>query len=104
MVRVPTPPSKRPMCCFVTLIYFMSDPEFLYEYDFGDGWMHLIEFESTRPIDPDINYPICIAGARHGPPEDVGGVRKKKAPAWLRKEPADAFDWHRCSSPDAAVR
>ena len=59
-------------------LFHVRNPEFLYEYDFGDGWMHLIEFESTRPIDPDINYPICIAGARHGPPEDVGGVRKKK--------------------------
>lgn len=55
-------------------LFHVRNPEFLYEYDFGDGWMHLIEFESTRPIDPDINYPICIAGARHGPPEDVGGV------------------------------
>jgi hypothetical protein len=52
----------------------VRNPEFLYEYDFGDGWMHLIEFETTRPADPDIKYPICIAGARHGPPEDVGGV------------------------------
>jgi len=46
---------------------------FLYEYDFGDGWIHFIEVESLIPLDDDLKYARCIAGERHRPPEDVGG-------------------------------
>ncbi|MBL8699438.1 MAG: plasmid pRiA4b ORF-3 family protein [Alphaproteobacteria bacterium] len=45
-----------------------------YEYDFGDSWRHEIEIEELAPADtPAGPLPICIAGARHRPPEDVGG-------------------------------
>lgn len=43
-----------------------------YEYDFGDGWEHKIEFEKI--IDQEIKKPKCIDGARACPPEDCGGV------------------------------
>ena len=43
-----------------------------YEYDFGDGWEHEIEFE--KYIDQEIKKPKCIDGARACPPEDCGGI------------------------------
>lgn len=54
--------------------YHVPNPHILYEYDFGDSWLHLIEIETQIPRQPDVQYPICIDGARHRPPEDVGGV------------------------------
>ena len=47
--------------------------KFLYEYDFGDGWLHDIVFEGHSPIDLGRNYPVCLDGSRACPPEDVGG-------------------------------
>lgn len=42
-----------------------------YTYDFGDGWEHEILLEKTAaPVD----RPTCVAGRRHCPPEDCGGV------------------------------
>jgi hypothetical protein len=46
---------------------------FLYEYDFGDSWTHELLVEKT--LSPaETKYPICLAGERACPPEDVGGV------------------------------
>jgi len=47
---------------------------FRYEYDFGDGWDHLIRVERILPLDQVPHYPLCSAGANACPPEDVGGV------------------------------
>lgn len=47
--------------------------KFLYEYDFGDSWAHEIVVEKILPFDPQGQYPICLDGARAGPPEDCGG-------------------------------
>mgnify|MGYP002279009582 CR=1 FL=1 len=47
--------------------------EFVYEYDFGDGWRHWIEVERVARPNPDWFYPLCIAGERAAPPDDVGG-------------------------------
>jgi hypothetical protein len=49
------------------------EPKILYEYDFGDGWRHWIEFETEKPRAANETYPLLVDGARHGPPEDVGG-------------------------------
>jgi hypothetical protein len=46
----------------------------LYEYDFGDGWLHEILLEKLLPFDAKAVYPQCLAGARACPPEDCGGV------------------------------
>jgi hypothetical protein len=46
-----------------------------YDYDYGDGWEHVILIEKTNV--PAIEYPghpICLAGAHACPPEDCGGV------------------------------
>ena len=47
--------------------------EFVYLYDFGDGWTHRVVVEHIRPPEPRIRYPRVLAGARACPPEDVGG-------------------------------
>ncbi len=47
--------------------------KFEYVYDFGDGWRHILVIESVTTPDPNINYPLCIDGARSCPPEDCGG-------------------------------
>lgn len=47
--------------------------EFDYEYDFGDGWEHRIAVEGTGKPVTDWPYPLCVAGERACPPEDVGG-------------------------------
>jgi Plasmid pRiA4b ORF-3-like protein len=46
----------------------------VYEYDFGDGWEHLIELEEELPsADVTARLPHCLGGARACPPEDCGG-------------------------------
>lgn len=47
--------------------------EFVYEYDFGDGWHHRIKVRPADKPSPDWFYPLCVAGERAAPPDDVGG-------------------------------
>lgn len=54
--------------------YLKNNKKFTYEYDFGDGWIHSIEYEGSYDKIPDQKYPVCLDGERAGPPEDVGGV------------------------------
>jgi hypothetical protein len=46
---------------------------FTYEYDFGDSWHHELLVESIEPPE-EFKYPVCLAGERACPPEDVGGI------------------------------
>jgi Plasmid pRiA4b ORF-3-like protein len=48
--------------------------EFQYTYDFGDNWEHVLAVEKAFSPDKDARYPVCLAGARACPPEDVGGI------------------------------
>jgi len=48
--------------------------KFVYEYDFGDSWEHVIVVEKILRPERGVKYPLCIAGRRACPPEDVGGV------------------------------
>ena len=47
---------------------------FIYEYDFGDGWRHVITVERIEPWTQDMYVPPCLDGARACPPEDCGGI------------------------------
>lgn len=47
---------------------------FVYEYDFGDGWLHEVQYEGSPQPEPDVEYPLCLEGGRACPPEDVGGT------------------------------
>jgi len=44
-----------------------------YEYDFGDGWDHLLVVEKVFRGEPGVTYPRCVGGRRACPPEDCGG-------------------------------
>jgi hypothetical protein len=46
---------------------------FRYDYDFGDGWRHIIDVERTLPAKQGVRYPRCVKGERACPPEDCGG-------------------------------
>lgn len=46
----------------------------VYTYDFGDSWEHQIVVEKRLAPEPGHAYPACLAGERHGPPEDCGGI------------------------------
>lgn len=45
-----------------------------YIYDFGDNWRHVVRIEDVRRAEDGSMYPRYVAGARRGPPEDVGSV------------------------------
>ena len=48
---------------------------FVYEYDFGDSWEHVVVVEKTLGVGEWVgDLPVCLAGARACPPEDCGGV------------------------------
>ncbi len=54
--------------------YFKTVPtKARYEYDFGDGWVHLIQLEAILPKEIAAPPPRCLAGKRACPPEDCGG-------------------------------
>jgi hypothetical protein len=46
---------------------------FLYTYDFGDDWRHEVVVEKVEAIGPGEDRAVCLAGKRHGPPDDCGG-------------------------------
>ncbi len=49
--------------------------EFVYEYDYGDSWEHLITVEKTHGTDAmSKGSAKCLDGSRACPPEDCGGV------------------------------
>ena len=55
--------------------YFsLQNKKAVYEYDFGDDWVHDILLEKILPAENNIKYPLCIAGTRACPPEYCGGV------------------------------
>ena len=47
---------------------------FEYNYDFGDSWVHDVQFEGSPAPQPGVEYPQCLEGERACPPEDVGGT------------------------------
>jgi hypothetical protein len=50
----------------------------VYEYDFGDDWKHEILLEKIISCEVALVRPVCLAGERSCPPEDVGGFRGYK--------------------------
>ena len=46
----------------------------IYEYDFGDSWIHDIVLEKITDNIPNKKIPICLAGKNNCPPEDCGGI------------------------------
>ncbi|MFH1017390.1 MAG: plasmid pRiA4b ORF-3 family protein, partial [Pseudomonadota bacterium] len=46
----------------------------IYEYDFGDGWEHVIDVQKISEPSEGVEYPACLGGENACPPEDSGGV------------------------------
>jgi hypothetical protein len=55
-------------------VVFEENTKFIYEYDFGDSWYHIILVEKILPPEADKHYPVCLKGKRACPPEDCGGA------------------------------
>ena len=63
---------------FNTLISDIAPAEkdtFMYVYDFGDSWEHVIQVEKILTEHKDFTLPaVCIDGERACPPEDCGSI------------------------------
>ena len=46
----------------------------MYEYDFGDGWMHLVELVERSETNVTEPLPVVISVENACPPEDCGGL------------------------------
>jgi len=46
----------------------------VYQYDFGDGWEHVIVVQKIVEPESGVEYPVCLAGKNACPPENCGGV------------------------------
>lgn len=51
-----------------------EDESMIYGYDYGDNWRHGVVLEKIILVNDVVKTPICLAGERRTPPEDVGGV------------------------------
>ena len=54
--------------------YFVAGRSCLYEYDFGDSWLHEVTLTSIEEPTTNTSYPRCLGGEIACPPEDCGGV------------------------------
>ncbi|KAN0076447.1 Protein MM3350-like domain containing protein [Elaphomyces granulatus] len=72
-IGIPTPPNRD--SSKVRLFKVLDDPKtkgntIHYNYDFGDGWEHVITCIGRTPATPHF---VCLDGEGHGCAEDVGG-------------------------------
>jgi Plasmid pRiA4b ORF-3-like protein len=70
--RDPTIPDPRTF--ILDQLDLTQGTRFQYRYDFGDDWLHDVTVEGAVPLPRDFLLPLCLGGARAGPPEDCGGV------------------------------
>jgi len=59
----------------------------LYEYDFGDSWMHEVLLEANSLSIEGTTYPRCVEGEGACPPEDCGGLGGHAAVVEVLKGP-----------------
>ena len=59
----------------------------VYEYDFGDGWMHHLELVDRTNHLKQAPLPIVISGDNTCPPEDCGGIHGYKDLIDILKNP-----------------
>lgn len=88
----------------VTVAELIQDPRnrsFVYRYDFGDCWDHIIKLDSVHDFDGSTFAPSCVAGAGACPPEDCGGsqgylrcreVFEMRGQRWSRDEAESSLD------------
>jgi hypothetical protein len=63
---------------------------FIYRYDFGDDWDHIIVVERILEPEAGARYPRCLAGRRACPPEDSGGIWGYEQLMETLKNPGDS--------------
>ena len=76
----------------------------LYEYDFGDSWLHEIQLEKIVVKETNKRYPLCLGGKLSCPPEDCGSIPGYNAcvKAWEKKDNSDGLlDWFEDWEPDS---
>jgi hypothetical protein len=56
----------------VAKVLLAEGDSMIYVYDFGDNWRHQVVLEKIVPSETPTK-PVCLAGERRCPPEDVGG-------------------------------
>ncbi len=57
-------------------VLFADEEQYIYRYDYGDNWVHMITVESIKQTDHDpAGMAWVVDGARACPPEDVGGIQ-----------------------------
>jgi hypothetical protein len=88
--------------------HFRPNERFLYEYDFGDLWQHVVRVERRLPWDDKRTYPVCIGGQRRAPPEDCGGpwafmaLQDEYSPGYFLDRYADLLESVRAGDLDEA--
>lgn len=73
--------------------------QFLYTYDMGDNWEHIVTLEAVEEGQPGTRYPRYIEGEHRAPPEDCGGTLGFEAFLDAVSDPRhpehkDATEWH----------
>lgn len=48
--------------------------QIVYEYDFGDSWMHVVKLEKRSVGGEQDFIPVCVAGENAAPLDDMGGI------------------------------
>jgi hypothetical protein len=76
--------------------------QFIYAYDFGEGWQVEIKVEKVIVVEKGAVYPVCLAGERAGPPEDCGGLEAFHDLLACIKEPSTDLgrEWLEWLGPD----
>lgn len=68
--------------------------KFTYTYDFGDSWVHEIRRKKILRRKNDVQYPVCVDGARAAPPEDCGGMWGYQEGLEILSDPDDEdYEW-----------
>ena len=68
------PDAENENTTFVCAVLERKGQKLLYEYDFGDSWLHEIELETLTEESARLTTASCLAGDRSAPPEDCGGT------------------------------
>lgn len=81
--------------------FIETEKGFVYEYDFGDSWNHIIKLEAVLERSSEIPfYPYCLKGKMHQPIDDVGGIWgyeefvEKVTEIPLSDEGAEMLEWY----------
>ena len=90
-IGVPDPESFTEYIDSATVLVsdFLREPNdsSIYEYDFGDLWVHTITLLQRMPRLPGMALPTVIGGARACPPEDCGNTRGYQEMVEILKKP-----------------